>query len=80
MFYAYVIQSKKDGSFYKVHCQNMEERLKQHNNSLTVSIKNKVPFEIKYFEKFDTRLEAIKREKNFKSAAGRKFLKSIISS
>ena len=78
MFYTYVIQSKTDGSFYKGHCQNIEERLKQHNNGLTFSIKNKLPFELVYFEIFETRLEAIKREKYFKSAAGRRFLKDIL--
>jgi len=34
---------------------------------------------IVYFEEFETREEAIKREKYFKTAAGRKFLKNKIS-
>jgi len=53
----------------------------QHNSGLTKSIKNKIPFIVVYFEEFLKREEAIKREKYFKSAAGRKFLKSkLISS
>jgi len=35
-----------------------------------------VPFQIAYFEEFSTKEQAIKREKYFKSAAGRRFLKS----
>ena len=34
-----------------------------------------MPFEMAYFEEFATREEAIKREKYFKSAAGRRYLK-----
>jgi putative endonuclease len=34
------------------------------------------PFELVYFEEFETRNEARAREKYFKSAAGRRFLKS----
>jgi putative endonuclease len=39
-----------------------------------------MPFEIMYFEEFDTGEETIKREKYFKSAAGRRYLKNKISS
>lgn len=80
MFYAYVLCSLKDGSLYKGHCENLEGRLKQHNAGLTKSIKNKTPFKIVYCESFSLREEAIKREKYFKSAAGRRFLKSKLVS
>jgi putative endonuclease len=73
MYFAYVIKSLKDGSLYKRHCQEIEVRLKQHNRGETLSIKNKIPFVLIYFEKFETRIEAIKREKYFKTAAGRRF-------
>jgi putative endonuclease len=76
MFYAYVIQSEIDKSFYKGHCENLKLRLEQHNAGQTKSIKNKVHFKIVYFEEFSSRPKAIKREKYFKSAAGRKYIKS----
>ncbi len=47
---------------------------------MTESIKPYIPFNIIYLEVFSTREEAIKREKYFKSAAGRKFLKSKMAS
>ena len=78
MFYAYVLKSIKDGSAYKGHCENIQDRLKQHNSGKTKSIANKTPFEVVYFEEFKTREAAIKREKYFKSAAGRKYLKQKI--
>jgi putative endonuclease len=79
MFYAYVIRSISTGYLYKGHCENLEERLKQHNSGMTESIKMYIPFEVVYFECFDTREEAIKREKYFKSATGRRFLKNKLS-
>ena len=77
-FFTYVIFSKKFNRFYKGHCQDLQSRLKQHNLGQTTSTKPFTPWEIIYFEEFDTRAEAIEREKYFKSAAGRRFLKKKI--
>ena len=76
MYYAYVLKSLKFDFYYKGHCQNIEERLVQHNSGMTSSIKKYAPFKVVYFEEFESREEAIKREKYFKSAAGRRFLKT----
>ena len=78
MFYTYVIKSVTCNYFYKGHCEDLEIRLNQHNSGMTVSIKPYIPFKIVYFEEFATREEAIKRERYFKSAAGRRFLKKKI--
>ena len=78
-FYAYVLKSKNSDYCYKGHCEDLEARVKQHNSGSTISIKEYIPFEIAYFEEFSTRQEAILREKYFKSAAGRRFLKSKLS-
>jgi len=79
MFYAYVIKSLKDGSFYKGHCQNIEERIKQHNSGITKSISSKIPFELAYYEQFESEGDAIKKEKYFKTAAGRRYLKQKLN-
>ncbi len=75
MFYAYVLKSISHNYLYKGHCQDIEKRLKQHNMGLTVSIRPFIPFELIYYEKFEFEIEAIKREKYFKTAAGRRYLK-----
>jgi putative endonuclease len=72
MFYSYVRKSKVTNYYYKCHCENLEKRLKEHNAGMTASIKTSVPFELLYFEEFETREEAFAREKYFKSAAGRR--------
>jgi putative endonuclease len=78
MFYVYVIKSIHSDYLYKGHCENIEKRLKQHNSGMTQSIKAYAPFILVYQENFDTREEAIEREKYFKTAAGRRFLKTKI--
>ena len=79
MFCAYVLKSIEHEYYYKGHCQDLEKRLQQHNSGMTKSIWPHLPFKIAYFEPFDTEIEAIEREKFFKSAAGRKFLKSKLA-
>ncbi len=77
-FYSYVIYSKNSGRFYKGRCEDMNARLKEHNTGKTRSIKAFIPWKIIYFEEFQTRKEAVLREKYFKSAAGRRYLKKKI--
>ena len=76
MYFAYVLKSDKHEYFYKGHCQDLQKRIKQHNAGMTASLRPYLPFNLVYFEEFHTEAEAIKREKYFKSAAGRKFLKN----
>jgi putative endonuclease len=75
MFYAYVLKSIEHDFYYKGHCEDILQRLEQHNSGKTKSIRHYIPFKLVYFEAFKTREEAIKRERYFKTAAGRVFLK-----
>ena len=74
-----MLKSEYFDYYYKGHCQNLEQRLKEHNSGMTLSIRPYIPFRIVYFERFISLEEAIQREKYFKTAAGRRFLKSKIS-
>ena len=66
------------GHLYKGHTDNLARRIKDHNSGKTKSIKAFLPYKLVYYEVFSTRQEAIKREKYFKSAAGRRFIKKKI--
>jgi putative endonuclease len=77
MYYVYILKSKIDGSLYKGQTENLQNRLHQHNSGKTLSTSKKRPWDIFYFEQFDTREQALKREKYFKSAAGRRFIKKL---
>ena len=77
-WFVYVIQSLKDGSLYTGMSQNPENRLLEHNNKKSTYTSSRVPWEIIYIEECADRLEARKREKYFKSSAGRRFIKKIL--
>lgn len=79
MFFTYVIKSLHREYYYKGHCVDLKLRLEQHNAGRTQSNKNYRPFELVYFEAFESLKEAIRREKYFKTAAGRRFLNQHIS-
>ncbi len=78
MFYVYVLKSKKDNKFYYGFTDNLNRRLKEHNNKEVPSTGPRVPFELIYFEITSNIIEARKREKYFKSGFGRKYVKNKI--
>jgi putative endonuclease len=75
MFYSYIIRSLSTGKLYKGSTNNIENRLWAHNAGLSPYTKGRGPWELIYFEAFQTRAEAMKREKFFKSGKGREYLK-----
>ena len=75
MFWTYILKSLKDGRYYYGHASDLELRLTEHNKGRVKSTKARRPFVIHYFEKFDTKSEAAKREVFFKSINGYIFLK-----
>ena len=79
IYYTYVIYSDSFQRFYKGHCQHLASRIRDHNSGKTKSIRPFIPFRLVYYEVFDTRKEAMIREKYFKTAAGRRYLKKKIS-
>ena len=76
MFFAYIIKSMKDQGYYFGHCENIETRLIRHNQGRVRSTKGRIPFTLHYFESFNTKSEAYKREQFFKSFEGRQWLKN----
>ena len=61
-YYVYLIQSIKDSIYYIGYSDNLNQRLKEHNQGKTKSIKHKVPFKLIYFEGYLNKTTARKRE------------------
>ena len=79
MFHVYVIYSEKVGKKYIGYTEDLELRLQQHNSgSLGVYTKSKGPWILKYKETYETKKEAILRERYLKTGVGRDFLKREI--
>jgi putative endonuclease len=75
MFYSYVLKSLKNGRYYTGSTNDLERRIKEHNSGQTKYTSQSGPFELIYKESYNTKLEAIKREKFLKTGKGREFLK-----
>ncbi|MCD4791225.1 MAG: GIY-YIG nuclease family protein [Bacteroidales bacterium] len=75
MFYVYAIVSEKNGNVYVGLTGNIEKRVQEHNSGKTKSTKAFKPWRIFYQENCETRSEARKREKYFKSGVGKERLK-----
>lgn len=75
-FFVYVIYSRKAGKKYTGFTTDLDRRLYQHNHNLLGTFtKNKGPWELIYYEEFDLKADALKREKYLKTGVGRDFLK-----
>ena len=79
MFFTYILMSVKFRKFYTGHTDNMEKRLREHNSGKSIYSRKYMPWQIVYHEKFNSEELAIKREKYFKSASGRRWLKKNIN-
>ena len=72
MFIVYIIFSERVGRKYIGQTEDLALRLDQHNSNYFKSYtNNKDPWQLVHSEKFQTRSEALSREKYFKSGTGR---------
>ena len=77
MYTVYVLKNAQ-GKLYKGMTNDFERRLKEHRSGHTITTSRMGELEVVYKELFQTFEEAHAREKYFKTAAGRKFLRSKI--
>lgn len=74
-FYIYILKSLKDGQFYTGYTQNIQKRLEQHNSGKVPSTKNRIPFELIYWEGCLNQQDATHREQYLKSSWGKRYIK-----
>jgi putative endonuclease len=77
-YFVYVLKSEIDGRLYKGQTSDIDKRLNEHNSGKTKSTKGYKPWKLVYFETFETRDEAVLREKYFKTGSGREFLNDLL--
>lgn len=70
MYVVYILKSFKNGRYYVGHTNDIERRLKQHNNGFSVYTKKYIPWSLIYTEEFETRSLAIKRDLEIKKYKG----------
>ena len=76
--FVYILRSKIKEITYVGFTNNIERRLIEHNLGKTKFTRIYKPWEMVYKEEFNSEEEAIKREKYFKSAAGRRLIRNLL--
>ena len=78
-YYVYILKSNNDGKHYIGSTINVEKRLLYHNSGKQRSTKNRIPFELVYYEKYNNKKRALQREKQIKSYKGGEAFKKLIT-
>jgi putative endonuclease len=69
----------KIGKYYVGYTSNLTTRLERHNSGWGKYSSRGIPCKIVYFEKYNSKSDAIKREKEIKRKKSRKFIEKLIS-
>jgi putative endonuclease len=75
MFYVYFLRSLKNGDVYIGSCENVPIRFKRHNQGKVKSTKGYKPWKLLGYEGCQTRSEAVRKEKFYKTHQQREMLK-----
>ncbi len=78
MHFFYVLYSLKDGKLYKGSTSNLINRIHQHNSGRTKSTQKRRPLILLYFEEFEEKRDALKRERWSKTLDGGVDLRKIL--
>lgn len=77
MFYVYVLKSQKRQTRYIGYTTNLEKRVSDHNANMSRYTKNKGPWDMIYSEAYQSKSEAIRRERFLKTGKGRELLDDL---
>ena len=79
MFYCYILYSLTLDKFYiGFTADELNERLRKHNSKHKGYTSKSKDWEIKYFEKFQNKVDAMNREKEIKKWKSRKMVEKLV--
>lgn len=80
MYFVYVLYSPSSGKAYTGYSNDLDRRLFEHNISETKGFTLRYrPWQLIHQESYETKTEAMKREKFLKTGQGREVIKSIVA-
>jgi putative endonuclease len=80
MYTLYILYSKSIDSYYVGYTNSIERRLSEHNRKKGKYTDNGIPWQLAYAEEYNSKKEAMKREKLIKSRKSRSFIIDLINS
>jgi putative endonuclease len=76
MYFVYVLRNKDDGSWYIGYTEDINRRIREHNEGRGgTTTRKKKSWELMYFEGYRNKKDALGREKFLKGGSGRTYLK-----
>ena len=79
MYYVYILQSERNGSFYTGYTKDIHERLECHNSRKVKATRYLIPFKVIYSEAYESATEARRREYYIKSQKSKKFIETLVA-
>ena len=76
--FVYVLRNQ-EGRFYIGHTSDLRLRLQRHNEGKVFWTKSRGPWELFHSEQFDTRSEAMKRERRLKGLKSKRALEQYVA-
>ena len=66
MHYVYVLKSAILGELYVGQTNDLKRRFAEHNGKKSIATKHKAPFKLVYYEAYQSKSDAVYREKQLK--------------
>ena len=77
-YFVYILQSLKDGSYYVGSTQNLDERVKRHNQGRSTYTKSRRPWNLVFSEEHPNKSSALKRENQIKRRKKKDYIESLV--
>ncbi len=78
-YYLYILKSLEYNKTYIGYTNNIKRRLNEHNSGKSNYTRKYKPWKVVYFEEYGDEISARERERYYKSGAGRRKIKAILS-
>ncbi len=79
MYSVYILYSASHDRYYIGQTGDLEKRLTHHNSGEVFSTKAYSPWQLVHHETYDTRSEAMKRERAIKGKKSRKYIEYLLN-
>lgn len=79
MFYVYILYSKNIDKYYIGFTEDLNARIYKHNNKHRGFTASSNDWELKHSEEYNSKQEAINREKEIKNWKSRKMIEKLIN-
>ena len=77
-FYVYILHSEEMDRYYIGQTANLDKRIERHNKGYVKSTKGYRPWQLVYYEKYESRSESMERERYLKSLKSKIALKELV--